>query len=305
MRDSFIKKLHELTSTNKDLVLITGDLGFGVLDSYSQEYPDNYLNCGVAEQNMTAIAAGMALQEKIPFTYSIGNFPTLRCLEQIRNDIAYHDLPVKIVCIGGGFSYGQLGMSHHATEDLAILRSIPNISVYAPCSKEQVLSIVPEIIKKNSPCYLRLDKDPGSLSLTSKEFSFEKANILHEGNDLTIVSIGSIFAEAEKACQMLVNEGFSVELIAVHSLKPFDNETIVNSIKKTNNVITLEEHSIYGGLGSAVAELVAENGLKLNSFRRLGIKDEFSSVVGDQAYLRDYYQINKASVFEAAKEIQS
>ena len=138
MRDTFIEELTKFTKEDSSIFLITGDLGFGVLENFAIELPDQFLNAGVAEQNMTSLAAGMALEGRKVFTYSIGNFPTLRCLEQIRNDICYHDLDVTIVSIGGGFSYGQLGMSHHATEDLSILRAIPNLNVMVPSSLEEV-----------------------------------------------------------------------------------------------------------------------------------------------------------------------
>ena len=145
MRDAFVEELSILASQDKDLFFITGDLGFGVFEDFEKEFPDQYLNAGVAEQNMTMLAAGLAKEGKKVYTYSIGNFPTLRCLEQIRNDICYHDLNVTIVCVGGGFSYGQLGMSHHATEDLSIMRAIPNMIVEAPCGSEEVKKSVREL----------------------------------------------------------------------------------------------------------------------------------------------------------------
>ena len=148
MRDVFIEVLTEEVEKNSQIILITGDLGFGVLDNFKEKYPNNFINAGVAEQNMTGIAAGMALEGKIIFTYSIANFPTLRCLDQIRNDVCYHNLKVNIVAIGGGFSYGALGMSHHATEDIAIMRSLPNLRVISPSTLGEVKKVTKAIIEK-------------------------------------------------------------------------------------------------------------------------------------------------------------
>ena len=162
MRDTFIEQLTKIARNDPNVLLLTGDLGFGVFENFRKEYPKQFLNVGVAEQNMSMIAAGLALKGKRVFTYSIGNFPTLRCLEQIRNDICYHDLNVTIVSIGGGFSYGALGMSHHATEDLSIMRALPNITCVAPSSLEETKDATFQLYKKKGPSYLRLDKSDAS-----------------------------------------------------------------------------------------------------------------------------------------------
>jgi transketolase len=303
MRNAFVDRLLDLAREDSRIMLLTGDLGFGVLEKFSETIPEQFINCGVAEQNMTAVASGLALEGKIPFTYSIGNFPTLRCLEQIRNDIAYHDLPVKIVCIGGGFSYGQLGMSHHATEDLSIMRSIPGMSVYAPCSKEQAACLTSYIINKPGPCYFRLDKAEGSKRVELSNCIFEKVDLIEEGSDLTILATGSIIKEAESAYGMLTKDSISCDLLAVHSIKPIDRVRIIESIKKTRRVITVEEHSINGGLGSIIAEICSDECLELTSFKRIGLNDVFSSIVGDQEFLREYYSIDAESIYTAARRL--
>ena len=303
MRNSFINELFKIAITDNRVMLLTGDLGFGVLEEFAEKLPDQYINCGVAEQNMTAVAAGLALEGKIPFTYSIGNFPTLRCLEHIRNDVAYHDLPVKIVCIGGGFSYGQLGMSHHATEDLSIMRSIPGMSIYVPCSENQAAYIAEHVIKKSGPSYLRLDKDVGSTSTLLDNEEFESATVLRKGSDLTIMTTGGIVKEAEKAAKVLEsNDSISCDVLAIHSIKPIDNESIINSIKKTKRVITLEEHTIEGGLGSIVSELCCDSCLELKAFKRIGLDNEFSSLVGNQDFLRAKYRMDADSIYLEARK---
>ena len=158
MRDTFVKTLCSICETDKDIELITGDLGFGVLKPFFEQFPDQFTNAGIAEQNMTSVAAGMALEGKTVFTYSIGNFPTLRCLEQIRNDCAYHNANVKIVCVGGGFVYGSLGMSHHATEDISVMRSIPNVAVFCPSDALEAAAVTKAIAKYPGTCYLRLGR---------------------------------------------------------------------------------------------------------------------------------------------------
>ena len=158
MRDTFVKTLLEIAKKDKNVYIVTGDLGFGVLKPFWEELPDQIINAGIAEQNMTSIAAGLALQGKIVYTYSIGNFPTLRCIEQIRNDCAYHDANVKVVCVGGGFVYGSLGMSHHATEDIAIMRALPNVTVVAPGDLVEAACATKAIYETPGTCYLRLGR---------------------------------------------------------------------------------------------------------------------------------------------------
>tara|TARA_B100000900_G_scaffold406003_1_gene416390 strand:+ start:1328 stop:2248 length:921 start_codon:yes stop_codon:yes gene_type:complete len=297
MRNTFVDELLNIASHNNKIMLLTGDLGFGVMEKFQEQLPNQFLNCGVAEQNMTAIASGLAMSGMIPFTYSIGNFPTFRCLEHIRNDVAYHKLSVKIVSIGSGFSYGQLGMSHHATEDLSVMRSIPELSVYSPASKDEVKQITKNIIEKDGPAYLRLDKSVGITGINSQNFNFEKATSFMKGDEITVISIGAISEEVYDACNALKKESISCDFLSVHSLKPIDKESILKSIKKTKKVITIEEHSIIGGLGSTISEICSEECIELLKFKRMGLKDEFSSVVGDQDFLRKYYEIDSKSIY--------
>jgi transketolase len=304
MRNTFVSQLLNIALDNEKIMLLTGDLGFGVVEEFQNKLPNQFLNCGVAEQNMTAVASGLAMTGMIPFTYSIGNFPTLRCLEHIRNDVAYHKLSVKIVSIGAGFSYGQLGMSHHSTEDLSIMRSIPELSVYSPCSIDEVKMLVPDIITKDGPGYLRLDKSIGITGVDSQNYSFEKATSILEGNDITVLSTGAITSEVYNACKVLNKEdSISCDFLSVHSIKPIDKKNILKSINKTKKVITVEEHSIVGGLGSAVAEICSEECIELLKFKRIGLKDEFSSIVGDQNFLRKYYRLDSKSVYNEIKKL--
>ena len=305
MRDLFIKTLTELSEENSDIILITGDLGFGVLDDYRKRFPNNFVNAGVAEQNMTGIATGLALEGKKVFTYSIGNFPTLRCLEQIRNDACYHNANVKIVSIGGGFSYGALGISHHATEDLAILRSLPDITVVCPAGPWEIQKATEEIYNHPGTCYLRIDKSMGEDNPLdeSEEFKIGKASVIHEGSDCTIIVTGGILEEALIARNILMKEGISLKIISMHTIKPIDVEFVVDACKKTPVLITLEEHTVIGGLGGAVSEIIAENSFNNLTFKRMGLEKGFSSIVGSQRYLRKMYKIDSTEVVNTIKRL--
>ena len=213
---------------NEDLVFITGDLGFGVFEEFEKKFPKQYLNLGIAEQSMTGIAAGLGLDGRPVITYSIGNFPTLRCLEQIRNDAAYHDANLTIVCIGGGFSYGQLGMSHHATEDIAIMRALPNVQVFVPNTNEEAEIISRECFASPSTSYLRLDKSSAKDADSDSAFEFGKLRMFKKGEEVAIICTGSILDEAILASNILY-ERYSIRMgvYGCHSIKPFDENTFI------------------------------------------------------------------------------
>jgi len=301
MRDIFIKELIKLAEKDPNITLITGDLGFGVFEEYIKKLPKQFLNAGVAEQNMTMIASGMALEGKKVFTYSIGNFPTLRCLEQIRNDVCYHNLNVKIVSIGGGFSYGSLGMSHHSTEDLSIMRALPNMVVLAPGSLEEVRQATRKIVNLKGPAYLRLDKSFSKNKLSSA-FKIGKADMVFDGDDLTMICSGGILEEAIKAVSLLKEEGIYPRLLSMHTVKPLDKKALKNAVKDTNKIITIEENNLCGGLGSAVTEYLLDEGLIPKTFKRIAINDVYSNIVGDQNFLRKKYSIDSQSIFKKIKQ---
>lgn len=300
MRNIFIKQLTELAITDRRIFLITGDLGFGVLNDFKDRFPRQYLNAGVAEQNMTGVATGLALEGRIVFTYSIANFPTLRCLEQIRNDACYHNANVKVVAIGGGFSYGQLGMSHHATEDLAILRSIPEITVISPGDDWEAQEATKAVVSTPGCCYLRLDKSSaGNLYRDGEEFVVGKSRVVRDGGDATIIATGGILGVAMTAAARLAERGISVRVVSVHTLKPLDTEGIVAAARDTRALVTLEEHVLDGGLGSAVAEACMDAGVQPRAFRRIGLGNVFASAVGDQDFLRERYGLGDEAVCTA------
>lgn len=304
MRTAFVKRLLELAGHDKRIFLITGDLGFGVLDDFERRFPDQYLNAGVAEQNMTAVATGLALEGHIAFTYSIGNFPTLRCLEQLRNDICYHAADVKVVSVGGGFSYGPLGMSHHATEDLSIMRALPGLVVCAPGSALEASRAVDALVAHPGPAYLRLERAGANFSDDPQiPFTLGRARMLRDGSDLTLISAGGITAEAVAAAEILRGHGIQCRVLSMHTVKPFDADAIKAAVEQTGRILTIEENSVLGGLGGAVAEVCLEHRLGHVHFRRLGVPDTYVSAVGDQAYLRTHVGIDSAAIVRAAMQL--
>lgn len=297
MRDTFVRTLIELAKKDKNIELITGDLGFGVLKPFWEQCPNQFTNAGIAEQNMTTVAAGMALEGKTVFTYSIGNFPTLRCLEQIRNDCAYHNANVKIVCIGGGFVYGSLGMSHQATEDLAIMRALPGVVVMAPGDLIEAEECTKAIAAYEGTCYLRLGRG-GEKRIHNKidNFQIGKAVRVKDGEKIAIFSTGAIFEEIEQAYNWLLNERYSPAVYTFPTVKPIDKDVIQKCASDFDLIVTCEEHNIVGGFGSAVAEIMAEMTQKKAYLIRIGLNDEYSVRVGNQKYLREQYGMDGRNI---------
>ncbi len=289
MRNTFVKTLVELAKENPNVELVTGDLGFGVLKPYFEQVPNQFTNAGIAEQNMTSLAAGMALEGKIVFTYSIGNFPTLRCIEQIRNDCAYHHANVKIVCVGGGLSYGSLGVSHHATEDIAMMRALPDVAVFCPGDLAEAEEITRAMIAYPGTCYLRLGRG-GEKRIHKKieNFRIGKAIPVQKGERVAIFSTGAIFEEVEIACNRLKEAGVIPTVYTFPTVKPLDTETICACANNHDWIVTCEEHNIVGGFGGAVAEVMAQESVNARLLR-IGMNDQYCVKVGDQSYLRDQY----------------
>lgn len=304
MRDVFIETLSVLAESDDRIFLITGDLGFGVLDKFQRRFPRQFLNAGVAEQNMTGLATGLALEGRIVFTYSIANFPILRCLEQIRNDAAYHCANVKVVSIGGGFSYGALGMSHHATEDIAIMRALPEVTVVAPSDNWETAQATRAIVDTPGVCYLRLDKSVApSTNKAGDRFVIGRARVVRRGSRVALIGCGGIVGEALRAADLVAQDGLAPTVVSMHTVKPIDKDAIHRLVSAHDIVITVEEHGLHGGLGSAVSEVMADDGRYPHRFKRIAVDgSSFVSIVGSQEYLRKEAGIDAASI---AKEIRN
>jgi len=286
MRDAFVRTVLTMAKADPRIVLLTGDLGFGVLTPFWEALPNQFINTGIAEQNMTSAAAGMAMAGKTVVTYSIGNFPTSRCLEQIRNDCAYHGTNVKIVCVGGGFTYGALGMSHHATEDIAMMRALPDVTVFAPGDAAEAEGATKAMLQQPGTCYLRLGRG-GEMPIprANVDFTPGKAIPVYHGEQVALLSTGAIFDEVYTAAQLLRGAGIHPTVYTFPTVKPLDAEAVRACSNTHALVVTCEEHSIVGGFGSAVAEVMAEHPGKARLLR-MGIPDRWCRIVGDQKYLR-------------------
>jgi transketolase len=304
VRDAFVARLILEAQADPRVMLVTGDLGFGVLTKFEAALPGQFLNAGVAEQNMTMLATGLAMEGRIVFTYSIANFPILRCLEMIRNDAAYHGANVKVVSIGGGFSYGALGISHHATEDIAVMRSMPDVTVVAPGDVWEAEEATSALVRTPGTCYLRLDKSAAPTATAPGErFVLGQARTLRQGSDLTVVGCGGILGEALVAAGRLAGHGVEARVLSLHTLKPIDRDAILAAALETGGIVTVEEHTLDGGLGSAVAEVLADAECWPRRFRRVGLRAGFSSVVGSQEHLRKVYGMDADAIFAACLEV--
>ena len=289
MRTAFINQLIEEAKTNSEIFLIVGDLGYSVVEPFATAFPDRFLNAGIAEQNMTGIAAGLAMEGYNVFTYSIGNFPTLRCMEQIRYDVCYHNLSVKIVAVGGGYAYGALGVSHHTTEDLGMLRTIPNLTVCAPGDPVEARLITSHFCNTNQPGYLRLGKAGEPIIHSSAAaISFGKILPVINGTGTAVLVTGGILSYA---ANYIKEHNLNWSLYSVPVIKPMDVISLADIAKKYSQLITMEEHQQSGGFGSAVLETLNEirNGKLIDSIPSLkiiAIPDKFIGYAGTQDFLR-------------------
>lgn len=304
MKDPFIKRLTLLAERDPRVMLLVGDLGFGMVEPFIAKCPKQFLNVGVAEQNMAGIATGLALEGNIVFAYSIANFATLRCLEQIRNDASYHGANVNFVAMGGGFSYGALGISHHATEDLAILRCLPGLTVMSPGDDWEASEATEALAYRAGTGYLRLDKSSASTAIPKNEtFELGKARRLREGSDLTLVATGGIVGEALAAADKLAESGLQCRVLSFHTVQPLDTAALQAAAAETGGIVTLEEHTVLGGLGGAVAETLLETGPVPKVFHRMGLRAGFSSVVGSQTYLRGQYGLDARTIVATVSDL--
>jgi transketolase len=297
MRNAFADALLDLAAADERVWLVTGDLGFSVLEPFAERFPGRFVNAGVAEQNMTGLAAGLALAGLRPFTYSIANFPVVRCLEQIRNDVLYHQLPVCVVAVGGGLSYAQLGYTHHGLEDVAVMRALPGMTVIAPGDPVETRLALPAILARGAPTYLRLGKAGEPLvHRAPPAFEIGRGIELFSGSDVTLVATGSGLDLARQARETLVAGGRSVGLVSLHTVQPLDLELLRKLAQHSKWLVTVEEHRS-SGLGGAVAEACALHGIAAR-LRIVACTGETQAVSGTQTYLRERMGLSVQSIVE-------
>ena len=296
MRTEFIKTLCNEAENDDRIWLLTGDLGYSVIESFADRFPDRYLNIGVAEQNMIGIASGLAISGKIVFTYSIANFPIMRCLEQIRNDLCYHNVNVNIVAVGGGLEYGAAGYTHHAIEDIAVMRAMPNMTVLAPGDPVETRLATRALVKQKGPCYLRLGKavEPKIYERTPV-FDIGKPIKIKDGKDVTLISTGAILKETIDASESLEKDGVSTCVLSMHTLKPVNSHSLINSLD-TKLIVTIEEHSEIGGLADTVGTIMIGLGDKIPKILTINTGRGYKDSIGSQNYLRNIYGLTSAQI---------
>lgn len=290
MRIAFVKKLEELCHSDKDIFLLSADLGFKLFDGYRAKFPDRFLNMGIAETNMIGVATGLALSGKKVYCYSMIPFLIMRCFEHIKIDICYHNLDIRLVGVGGGFAYGLEGITHHATEDIAIMRSLPNMTIVAPGDPYEASASIVASAYHKGPMFIRLGKAGESqVHFSSPEFKIGKGiTIFDTGDDICILATGTMLHKAKITAELLLKKKFGVTLISLHTIKPLDKMLIKNCARKYKSIFSIEEHSIIGGFGSAIAEVLFEvhyDGL----FKKIGLPDLFNHYIGNTEYLHRKY----------------
>lgn len=301
MRNAFIRGLTALAEKDPSVVFLTADLGFKLFDDFAARFPGRFMNVGVAESNMIGVAAGLALGGYRPFVYSIVPFATLRCFEQIRNDVCYNQVPVTIVGVGGGFAYGPNGPTHHATEDIAVMRSLPNLTVVCPGDPVEAELAVLAIGEQQGPAYLRLGRAGDPVVHTTKpHFRLGEAITLRRGADCSLISTGGMLPVAIAAAELLRGE-ISCRVVSMHTVKPLDGIALRDCCRETQALFTLEEHSRIGGLGSAVGEWLAEYRTQ-TPLHILGSRDNFMHVSGSQDYLREASGISAGQIAETVRQ---
>lgn len=303
MRTAFIKALTTIARKDKNVILVTGDLGFTVFENFKKEFPNQFINIGVSEQNMIAFAAGLALSGKKVYVYSIAPFATLRCYEQIRNDICFHNANVTIIGVGGGFSYGIMGPSHHALEDIAVMKVLPSMKVICPGDPLETEAVFFALLnEKKGPSYVRLGKK-GEKNIHSQKpcLQIGKALSLLQGNDLSILATGNMLETAVEVAERLAKDRIYARVLSFHTVKPIDTDSIITAARETKVVFTLEEHYFEGGFGSSVAEILSENKISC-IFKRFAVENKVFKMCGTQNYLREINGLTAPQIEQKIRE---
>ncbi len=303
MRNAYLDTLYALAEGDRNVLALISDNGAVVYDKFRAGLPEQYLNMGISEQNMVSVAAGLASCGKIPFAYTIADFIVYRAFEQIRDDICLQNMNVKLVGIGAGFVYSNLGPTHHTTEDIALMRSLPNMTIFSPADPLETKYVTRAAAEIRGPVYIRLATG-GNEKVYSADYDFKvgRSVVLGEGRDITLISTGSIVPEVMKAARLIEAQGKSVRALNIHTIKPFDHEAVLKAVAETGGVMTVEEQNIAGGLGGMVAEIIAECG-KAVKFRRIGLMDSFSKGYGTYDDLKEFNGLSKAHIVQAARQL--
>lgn len=304
MRNSYIATLYDLARNNKGILALVSDNGAIVYDKFREDFPDRFINFGISEANMVSVAAGLASCGKIPFAYTIACFITMRAFEQVRNDVCLQKMNVKLVGIGAGFVYSNLGPTHHAIEDIALMRSLPNMTIFSPSDPLESRKVTIAAAEINGPVYIRLATG-GSPRIYGKDYEFKPGRgvTLRKGKDATIITTGGILYDVLRAADELKKTKISITVINIHTIKPIDKEIILKAARDTHAIITVEEHTIFGGLGSSIAEVLLENNKSAIKFKRLGLNGVFPSGYGSYEEMKEKNKMSKKDIIKAVKNL--
>lgn len=305
MNRAYIGKLMELAEKDKDIIHLLADSGTGYDEMFRKNFPNQIYNFGIAEENMVAAAAGMASVGKIPFVFTAGAFLAYRAMEFIRDDVCFQNLNVKIVGMGSGLSWSSLGPTHHTTEDISVLRAIPNLVILSPATPVQVVECVQKAYEHNGPVYIRIGMN-GEKEFYKDDYIYDiyQNDVLMNGEDIAVFVTGSILEETYKACEKLKDDGIGAKLINVTTIKPFSTKDVFDVAKTVKKIFTVEEHNIHGGLASIIAEINSFNGLGLKIYP-IGINDTFASGYGNQLIVRKANGLDADSIYKYIKEAVS
>ncbi|MCC3405788.1 MAG: transketolase [Microcoleus sp. PH2017_10_PVI_O_A] len=297
MRNEFAAELSAIAAEDDRVVLLSGDIGNRLFDKYKASFPDRFYNCGVAEANMMSVAAGMAMSGLRPITYTITPFTTTRCLEQIRVDVCYHKAPVIVVGVGAGLSYAGNGPTHHSCEDIAILRTLPNMTVICPGDAWEVRSAMRACLQQDNPAYIRMGKKGEPLVHEGMpDFEIGKAIVMRQGSDVCLLSTGNMLPNVLQAAEQLGKQGVSAQVVSFHTVKPLDGELLDRVFSRFWVVAAVEEHSIVGGFGGAVAEWMSDRPPQKARLLRIGVADKFLHEAGEQEYAREYFGLTPSAI---------
>ncbi|MBD5476935.1 MAG: transketolase [Lachnospiraceae bacterium] len=304
MRNTYLDALYNLAQKDEEVVSLVADNGLIVYDDFRRDFPDRYFNFGISEGHMIAAAAGMASCGKIPFVYTISAFLAYRGYEFLRDDVCFQDQNVKIVGIGSGLTYSTLGPSHHTTEDIGLLRSIPNLTVFSPSTRAEVKWIMEESYKNKGPVYIRLSNNSKEYYEEGATFEIGVPSVIKSGENLTLIITGSIINEAMKVSEMLEADGINTEVVSIHTLKPMRSEAIASLVSKTGRVVVLEEHNVIGGLYSAISEAMIEERVCVPCMK-IGLHDIFAEGYGNIDDVRAANGLDSNSVYNQIKKFMN
>lgn len=301
MRDTYLNMLYDLAAKDDNVISMVADNGLIVYDDFRRDFPDRYFNFGISEENMVAAAAGMASCGKIPFIYTISAFLAYRAYEFIRDDVCFQNQNVKIIGIGTGLTYSTLGPSHHTTEDIGLLRGLPNLTVFSPATKKEAAWIVEEAYRTIGPVYIRLGNNREEQYQGNITFEKGKPSIVCTGKDVSIFTTGTILNEVMGAREMLKNDGIEAQIISVHTLKPIVKSSVIKLATGTAKTVVVEEHNVISGLYSALSEIFAEE-MVCRPILKIGLEDVFAKEYGSPADVRKANRLDSKAIYEKIKK---